>query len=269
MLSTVSKVGKVLELFTPERQEWGVSEVAGTLDFPKSSAHELLATMSCIGLLRRGPHGRYRLGWRILEFGHVLLSSTEFESEARTEMERLVARFGETVHLAVLEDNQVIYVGKLQGTHAVQVTLTHIGSAWGAHCSAVGKVLLAFQSREQVVSMVSRHGLPQVTPRTITDLDSLQDELRKVAQQGYAYDIEESCIDLCCVAAPIRDYCGKVAAAMSISVPSYRFHSNQVEYQLAIVDASHSISRSLGYAMRSRSPEIGVRQARSGKWTTT
>ncbi|TBH15457.1 IclR family transcriptional regulator [Thermus thermamylovorans] len=247
MLGTVQKVGEVLELFTRERPEWGVSEVAKALGLPKSSAHALLATLAQIGLLKRSREGRYRLGWRILALAQVLLYTSSWRQEARRAMEELVARFGETTHLAVLECGRVVYVDKLEGTRAVKVATTGVGVELPAHCSGVGKVLLAFRSWEEVESIVAERGMPAFTPNTITTLDELRTELQAVRERGYAYDIEEVVPELCCVAAPIRDHTGEVVAAMSLSVPFYRFQQLKEEYRRAILEATRAVSERLGY----------------------
>ena len=247
MLGTVQKVGEVLEHFTRENPEWGVSEVAKALGIPKSSAHALLSTLAQIGLLKRGREGRYRLGWRILTLSQVLLSTCSWRQEARKAMEELVARFGETTHLAVLECGRVVYVEKLEGTRAVRVVNTGVGMELPAHCSAVGKVLLASRPWEEVVKIMARQGMPAFTPNTITTLDELFTELEAVRERGYAYDIEEAVPELCCVAAPIRDHTGEVIAAMSLSVPFYRFQQMKEEYRKAILEATRTVSERLGY----------------------
>ncbi|WP_337844607.1 IclR family transcriptional regulator [Thermus sp.] len=247
MLGTVQKVGEVLELFTREHPEWGVTEVARALGIPKSSAHALLATLSQIGLLKRSRDGRYRLGFRVLALAHVLLSTSSWREEARKAMEDLVARFGETTHLAVLECGRVVYVEKLEGTRAVKVATTGVGVELPAHCSAVGKVLLAHRPWEEVLGIVEARGLPALTPNTITTLDELKTELQAVRERGYAYDIEEAVPELCCVAAPIRDHTGEVIAALSLSVPFYRFQERKEEYRRAVLEATRAVSERLGY----------------------
>lgn len=183
--------------------------MAKALAIPKSSAHALLATLAQIGFLKRTREGRYRLGWRILALSQVLLSTSSWREEARRAMEELVARFGETTHLAVLECGRVVYVEKLEGTRAVRVVNTGVGVELPAHCSAVGKVLLAFRPWEEVERIMAERGMPAFTPNTITTLDELKTELQAVRERGYAYDIEEVVPELCCVAAPIRDHTGR------------------------------------------------------------
>lgn len=247
MLHTVQKAAEVLNLFSIERPEWGVSELAKALSFPKSSASALVSTMAEQGLLRRTSSGRYKLGWRVVALSQVLLSTTDFHIEARPVMQSLIARFGETVHLATLEGGQVIYVDKLQGTRAIQVAVTGVGYRLPAHCSGVGKVILAHRPWEEVCQILHSKGMTALTSHTITTPECFKKELARVAAQGYAYDMEEAVEELCCVAAPIRDHRGEVVAALSLSVPAYRFQQVREQYRLAIVGATKQISESLGY----------------------
>lgn len=247
MLHTVQKAAEVLNLFSTEQPEWGISQLSKRLSFPKSSTSALVSTMAEEGLLRRTSSGRYKLGWRVVALSQVLLSTTDFRLEARPVMETLITRFGETVHLATLESEQVIYVDKLQGTRAVQVSVTGVGYRLPAHCSGVGKVILAERPWDEVQQILSCRGMAAVTSKTITTLEAFRAELACVAHQGYAYDIEEAVEELCCVAAPIRDHSGEVVAALSLSVPAYRFQQAREQYRLAIVGATKQISENLGY----------------------
>jgi IclR family transcriptional regulator, KDG regulon repressor len=243
----MEKVGNVLNLFSFKCPEWGVSEVAKTLAIPKSTTSEIMASLADQGLLCRTDEGRYRLGWRLFHLSQVLLDNTDFCIEARQVMRELVERWGETSHLAVLDEAQVLYVEKLQGTPAVQILLSRVGARLPPHCSGVGKVLLAHRTWHEVTTLLEEQGLKAFTPNTITSFDRLAKELEQVRQRGYAYDHEELVLGLCCVAAPIYDLSGQALAALSISVPAYRFYPKQETYTTIILKATERISEALGY----------------------
>lgn len=247
MLQTVRKAAEVLNLFSVDHPEWGISELAKTLSFPKSSTSALVSTLAEDGFLRRTSTGRYKLGWQVMALSQILLSTTDFRTEARPVMESLITRFGETVHLATFENGQVIYVDKLQGTRAVQVSVTGVGHRRPAHCSGVGKVMLAHRPWEEVLQILTNKGMPKFTPNTITTPEALKQELEQVRAQGYAYDLEEAVEELCCVASPIRDHTGEVVAAMSLAVPTYRFQQGKDQYRLAVVSTTRQISENLGH----------------------
>ena len=250
MPSTIRKAMRVLELFSLERPEWGVSDVARALGFPKSTTSELMSSLADQRLLSRTAKGRYRLGWRLFELSQTLLDTTEFRIEARRVMEELVRRWGETVHLAVLDGVHAVYIEKQQPTPAVKIRISRAGARLPAHCSGVGKVLLAHCEWGYVAELLEDQGIPALTENTITDLEALAEELERVRERGYAYDHEEITIGLCCVAAPIYSSEGKVIASISFSVPAYRFRPRESKYTAAILDAARHISESTGAKLK-------------------
>ena len=217
MLQTIQKAGELLTLFDREHTEWGVREVATKLKIAKSSAHDLMSSLAKLGFLNKTEDNRYRLGWRLVTLSETLLATTELRKEAHPIMEDLATEYQETLHLAVLDDTQAVYVDKLEGRQAVRVELTSLGARLYAHCSALGKVLLAYKEESEVKRIIQTAGLPRFTENTITEEEDLLDNLIKIRKQGYAYDLEEILPDLCCVAAPIYDYTGNVIAAISMS----------------------------------------------------
>jgi IclR family transcriptional regulator, KDG regulon repressor len=247
MLQTLQKASEVLALYDREHTEWGVREVAMKLKIAKSSAHDLLSSLAQIGFLHKTEDSRYRLGWRLVTMSETLLATTELRQEARPVLEELATQYKETIHLAVLDDTKAVYIDKLEGQQAVRVELTSLGTRLYPHCSALGKVLLAYIPEEEVRRIVQQAGLPGFTPNTITDEEELQQSLAKIRKQGYAYDLEEILPDLCCVGAPIYNYSGLVIAAVSMSLPAYRFRRAQKEYRDAIVRTAKIISQRLGF----------------------
>jgi DNA-binding IclR family transcriptional regulator len=247
MLQTIQKAGELLALFDRNHTEWGVREAATRLKIAKSSAHDLMSSLAQLGFLNRTEENRYRLGWRLVTLSETLLATTELRKEAHPVMEELAAQYQETIHLAVLDGTQAVYVDKLEGKQAVRVELTSLGARLYAHCSALGKVLLAYSPEEEVQRIIQTAGLPSFTPNTITDEAELAQALAKIRKQGYAYDLEEIMPDLCCVAAPIYNHNGQVIAAISMSLPAYRFKRSQTEFRESILRAAKTISARLGF----------------------
>jgi len=247
MLQTIQKAGELLALFDRDHAEWGVREVAAQLKMAKSSTHDLMASLAKLGFLNKTEENRYRLGWRLVTLSETLLATTELRKEAHPVMEDLATQYQETIHLAVLDDTQAVYVDKLEGRQAVRVELTSLGARLYAHCSALGKVLLAYSSEQEVKRIIQIAGLPRFTENTITEEEELLQNLIKIRKQGFAYDMEEILPDLCCVAAPIHNYTGQVIAAISMSIPAYRFKRSQTEYREGVMRAAKTISKRLGY----------------------
>lgn len=247
MLQTIQKAGEILALFDREHPEWGVREAAAKLKIAKSSAHDLMSSLAKLGFLNKTEDNRYHLGWRLVTLSETLLATTELRKEAHPVMEDLAAQYQETIHLAVLDDTQAVYVDKLEGRQAVRVELTSLGARLYAHCSALGKVLLAYSSEPEAKRIIQTAGLPRFTENTITDEEELLQNLIKIRKQGYACDMEEILPDLCCVAAPIYNYAGQVIAAISMSIPAYRFKRSQTEFRDGVMRAAKTISKRLGY----------------------
>jgi IclR family transcriptional regulator, KDG regulon repressor len=247
MLNTILKAGRVLSLFSREQPEWGIREMAEAMGIAKSSAHDLMSSLASIGLLSQTDDRRYRLGWKLVELSEALLATTELRAAARDVMQELIDTYQETLHLAILDRGKVVYLDKLEGRQAIRVELTGLGTRLYPHCSALGKVLLAHLAWDEVETLIDVQGLPGFTDNTITEPSKLRDELAKTREQGYAFDIEEIVPDLCCVAAPIQDHTGRVIAAISMSVPAYRFQRSCGDFQRAIVHSGKIISRQLGY----------------------
>jgi len=247
MLQTIQKAGELLALYDREHTEWGVREVATRLKVAKSSAHDLMSSLAKLGFLNKTEDNRYRLGWRLVTLSETLLATTELRKEAHPVIEDLASQYQETIHLAVLDGTQAVYVDKLEGRQAVRVELTSLGARLYAHCSALGKVLLAYQEEDEVKRIIQAAGLPRFTDNTITNEEELLQNLVKIRKQEYAYDLEEILPDLCCVAAPIYDHTGQVIAAISMSIPAFRFRRSQTEFRDGVMRAARKISKYLGY----------------------
>ncbi len=199
------------------------------------------------GLLSRTPGGRYRLGWRLFELSQAFLEHTDFCIQAKQAMHELVERWGETTHLAVLDGMQVVFVEKLRGTPAVQIMLSRVGARFPAHAAAVGKVLLAAAPAYTLSHLLEGQELSAFTQHTITRRERLEQELEQIRDRGYAVDHEEVVQGVCCVAAPLRDADGHVLAAMSLSLPAYRFFPQEDHYIETIVRVTDHVSEQLGY----------------------
>ncbi|HEX7660715.1 MAG TPA: IclR family transcriptional regulator [Pseudonocardiaceae bacterium] len=244
-LNTVAKVGRVLDLFAPEQPEWGVSEVAEALRIPRSSAHALLASLADIGLLQWREGGRYRIGWRTLELAETRRGMIDVRAAAAPVLARLVRTHGETCHLAVRDRMHVLYVDKLLGNHNITVQGARVGTKLDMHCTGVGKVLLAFADPGDVDEYLASIPLPRHTPNTITDKDAFRAELARIRAQGVGFDLGEAVEDVFCVAAPVRDELGQVAAAVSLSAPVNRFTKHREEYLRSVKTAATEISRAV------------------------
>ncbi len=248
MLGTILKVGQLLALFDGDHPEWRVSDAAQKLGIAKSSAHDLMSSLTHIGLLTQTEEGRYRLGWKLMELSEILQETSELRTVARPIMEQLGRQYQETLHLAILDRCKVVYLDKIEGRQMIRVEISGLGTHLYPHCTGVGKVMMAHLPSAQVEDVIRQNGLPRFTDNTITQADTLRMELEVIRRRGFGYDMGEVVSDLRCVAAPIYNYRRKAIAALSMSVPVYRFERSETEFRTAIVRAAHTISHYMGFA---------------------
>jgi DNA-binding IclR family transcriptional regulator len=260
MLNTVRKVGPVLDLFTPEHPEWRMTDIAKALGMPKSSTHALVSTLAEIGLLSIGSQGRYRLGWRLLTLSERMRASLDFREVAMPVMTALAAALRETVLLSVLDGDEVLYVERAEGSHpTVRLAGVRVGGRLPLHCSASGKILLADRDPAEVRAIVERAGLRPLTQRSHRGFDELDADLGRVRARGYATDDGEIVVDVCCLAVPVHDRYGAVLAAMSVSVPKYRFAATRDAVLDALSRAGEDVSERLREADPARPEVLGAR----------
>jgi DNA-binding IclR family transcriptional regulator len=247
VLGTVGKASRLLDLFTNEAPEWGVTEAALALGVPRSSAHDLLDTLACTGFLRRVEGNRYRLGLKLLSLSNTALSSLPVRSAARPVMDALARRLGAAVHLATLEQAEVLYVDKATPSIGPRSELSGAGRRLPLQCTAVGKVLLAHQSPGTIALTLEQLTMEQLTDRSVSSLDALRFELATAKRAGVVRDREGSVAGICCHAAPITES-GRVSAAISISVPLDSEARLGDRYDEIVFGAAARISRELNLA---------------------
>lgn len=246
-IQAVERVGAILDVFTPEVPELGVTEIAERTGLHKSTAHRFLVNLEAVGLLERDPRSqRYRLGLRMFEMGGIVLEQMSLWDEALPFLEQLVSESGETGHLAVLERGEAIYIEKVEARRALRIP-SAMGRGYPAHATSLGKVLLSDLGEDEVRAITDAHGMTSYTSTTTTDVDRLLAELAAIRDQGYAVDDEEYDEGLRCVGAPIRDHTGRVVAALGIGGPVTRVTPERVDaLARLVIDAADGLSRRLG-----------------------
>ena len=229
--------------------ELGLVELAARAGLQPSTAHRLLSTLVGRGyVIQTADTGRYLLGYKVLELASFVNGRTaHLRALARPHLVSIQKITGETTNLTVLEGPQVVYIDQVEGSRSVRM-FTQVGRAVPAHTSAAGKVILAFYASDLVEKLYAEEPLGQLTPRTLTTLEGLGDELARIRRRGYAIDNEEHEEGVSCVAAPIFDHEGEVRAAISVSGPAPRIHSaDTAELGELLTTRTAEISRSLGF----------------------
>ncbi|MGP4113678.1 IclR family transcriptional regulator [Streptomyces sp. 4N509B] len=251
----VSRALDILELFLDGDGTLSAPEITRRLQLPRTTVHELVTTLAARSYLVPvpGQPGRYRLGVRTYQLGSRYAEQLDLAAEGHQVARAVAETCGETVHVAVLEDVDVIYIAKVDSTHAVRM-VSAAGRRLPAHCTAVGKMLLASLSPDDLDTRLPAPGgeeLRAMTPNSITSPDELRSRLAEIRERGVAMEQRESNPDVSCVAAPVRDRSGRVVAALSISVPMVRWSGERQDElaELAVKGASQ-LSERLGHHPR-------------------
>jgi IclR family KDG regulon transcriptional repressor len=238
----------ILDALAVGRRDASLGELAEAVKLHKSTVHRLANILEGYRLVQRDPRtGRYQLGLRLFELGSLAVGNFNVRERARPHMERLVYEVDETVHLCVLDAGEVLYIDKIEPSRSVRMA-SRVGRRNLAHCSSVGKAMLAWLPENEVDDILRRHGLPRMTPHTIVTPAELKSELARVRKRGYAIDNEEAEEGLRCVGAAVLDHTGRAVAALSISAPAFRLPMDKLAHVAASVcHAARVLSEESGY----------------------
>lgn len=247
MVRTVQRAIQILELLTG-RGPLGVSDISRRLRIPKSSAHNILETLVAGRLLEKeAERNLYHLGGKLIELGNRAREGIAIQRIARPYLRALNEELDDTVHLTVLDHDEVLYIDCIESRKPLRMHSV-IGVRAPLHCTAVGKAIMAHLAPRDVDRIVKTQGLAAFTSTTITTRKALDDELDKTRRRGYAVDNMEHEDLLRCVGAPIRDHSGAVIGAISVSGPSQRITVRSLPgIAPKVVSAAGAISAGLGF----------------------
>ena len=236
----VARVTSILGAFTPQDDSLGPSELSRRTGLAKSTAARIAGELAEHHLLERRGTG-FRLGLRLFELGESAARPRDLRKVALASMADLRNAVGLTVHLAVLEQFEVVYIEILPSRSTPRLP-SRVGGRMPAHATAVGKALLAASSAA-VLDEFLRRDLRKVGPNTITTATRLRSELARIRTSGIAYEREESGPHVACAASAVRDHDDVAVAAISAAGGSRNFDVRRVG--LAVRTAAESISRQL------------------------
>jgi IclR family transcriptional regulator, KDG regulon repressor len=246
-LASVTTALRVLKSFDANHREWGVSEMARHLGIGKSTAHRVLATMVEERILAQDPEsGRYRLGLAIFDLGGAIATRYDLHEAVLAPMSELRQRSGQTIQVAVLDGREVVYVERLDAPDTTRTFLA-LGRRHHAHCTATGKVLLAYLPEKELVRLLKGWEFAVQTPHTITDADRLRTVLKTVRDRGFAENWHESRLGVVSIGAPVHSRDGRVVAALSLAGPEERIAPYRREFALATMETAAVASRRLGF----------------------
>jgi len=237
----------ILEYLSQSSAPRGPTEIAAATGMHKSTAYRLLATMCAGGYVERTDAGAYHIGVKLVGIVSSHISNLELLTEARPFLSELHAETQLTVHLGILELDEVVYIEKMDVSRNLRI-YAQIGMRVPAFCSSLGKCLLSGLSGDEFDFLYQHRALSQYTPNTITSHRNLKEHIREVRRLGWALDDEEYITGNRCVGAPIFDYRGEIIAAVSASGPTLLLSDEQIPPIAARVrQAAAGISHRLCY----------------------
>lgn len=245
-VAAVLKVFAILQALG-EHAEVGVSDLSMRVAMPKATVYRFLQTMKTLGYVRQdGDSERYGLAMKMFELGTKALQYPELVELAKHPMQMLSDRTGETVHLGMLIDSEIIYVHKVDSRHMLGM-YSRVGRRAPLHCTAIGKVLMAWEHPERRDLVLQGAEFKRFRDKTICDREAYLAELAQVRVQGFGEDREEFDEHIRCLGVPIFDRLNQPIAGLSVSFPTFRYDDALAAEVVAMLTAaSREISQGLG-----------------------
>jgi len=245
---SVSKALRLMEALADADGPVGVSELGRQVDMDKGSVSRMLRTLELSGFVTQDPVTKsYMLGLTLVHLGQKVLRRINLRNAARGSLESLAVHSGECAHIAVLVGGRALYIDQAAPSRGVSIDAP-IGTLAPLHCTALGKILLAFQPESAQKTLLDSMHLESFTRRTLTDLGAVKRELEQIAARRVAYDDEEFSVGVRCLAVPIFKHDGSVAAAIGLSGPSPRVTDERLqEWAKLLHEEAFSVSVQLGW----------------------
>lgn len=243
--SSLRNALRLLNLFSVDEPELQLEDIASALEVGQSTAYRLVHTLIEEGFIVRDPSAKsYRLAASVLALSHTIMTKVDLCRLSIPILEKLAEVTGETAHIGVFKDHQVLYLLKMDSLYPVHL-LSHAGRKNPVHCTSTGQVLLAYQS-EEIIEQVINQGLTGYTTTTITDPIQLKNLLKTIRIQGYAVSQEELHEGGVSIAAPVKNSKGHVIAAVSIAGPAIRLNKQTLPKLIKQVQqAADKVSKKL------------------------
>jgi IclR family transcriptional regulator, KDG regulon repressor len=247
---TVDAAAKALDLlnvFSFTERKLSLNTLAARTGIPRATAFRLLSTLEQSGFVAK-VGAEYHLGIKCLVLGNVVAADLDVREKAHPHLVALRDITRETAHIAVLHQWQVVYLERVPSPQPVGFMQSRAGAILPAHCTALGKTLLAYQPEHEVAAWAAAATFEALTPYTHTSAQPLLEELQFIRERGYALDEQEHEIGVRCIAAPILNHRGEVVAAISVAGPEYRMPETMAGSTMAeqVCASARAISHELG-----------------------
>ncbi len=245
-LKTAEKLLLVLEMFSREKTEWGVTELSDSLNLSKTVIYRILNTLESHNYLFQNPdNNKYRLGNKFIQLGEIARHNFDIVDLAEKHLFRLASRVEETVLMDVLDprNNTSVCVEKIESSKEIKFTC-NLGEQVPLYAGAYGKAILAWLKPEKIDEVLMAN-LKQYTSNTNTDPDSLREELEEIKESGYAITYGEWNPGGMSVASPVLDHQKQAVAAVGISGPEFRMADKIDHYIQLCLETAENISQNL------------------------
>jgi len=241
-VQSVGKALAILELFGEDNPAMSISEIAAGTGLNRATAYRFCQTLLSLGYLEELGKGELRPGLKAISLARAALGSRELPELAVPYLRDLQSQTHETVNMALLDGDEVVYVARLLSDHLLALRL-FVGSRLSAIGSSLGRAMVAFLPDEEIDAMLARSKLESTTQRSITDPEKLRAELRKIRSRGYAVNDQELVIGVTGVAAPVFGLSGRPLAAINLSI-SHPVKASEIHDELAplVLQTARSIS---------------------------
>jgi DNA-binding IclR family transcriptional regulator len=247
-IKSIEKALDLLELLSDNKKEMGITEINRELHMGFSTIHRILNTLKYRGyIVQNQQTSKYMLGTKLFILGCKVQNTTNLIKVVTPFLQRLSQNTNETINFAILEGREAIYLFKIESKEMLKAGI-EVGTKVAAHCTSLGKVLLAFLPEQEFMMLYPNENekLPTFTPNSISSVEELKKYLKKIKKQGYAIDEEEYKIGVNCLGVPIINDEGKAIAAISISGPVSRFSLFEMEkVKSMLIALSQDISKQL------------------------
>lgn len=236
-VQSLGRAFSILEEVARHREGIGLAELSKLVGLHNSTTFHLAKTLVSLGYLRQETNKRYRVGRPLFALAASALDEIEMVNVATPVLEDLSRETSESSHFAVRMGDAVVVIARTSGPGAFQLT-DRVGVVRPAHCTALGKIILASLSPEQLKRFIDRAELKPSTPKSITDAGVLTREIAEVQRTGVAFDDGEFNPEVRCVAVPVTDFTGKVIGALGISGPIWRLSNQSLHASAQVVQAA-------------------------------
>jgi IclR family transcriptional regulator, KDG regulon repressor len=258
----VQSIGRgfaIMEEIARNRNGIGLADLSKRVGLHNSTTFHLVKTLVTLGYVRQLPDTkRYRIGRPLFALAASALDEIEMMSLANPVLDDLARETGESAHFSVPMGDAVVVLARTSGQGAFQLT-DRVGVVRPAHCTALGKIMLAALQGDQFERFLKRADLKAHTPKSITSAETLRREINEVRRAGLAIDDGEFDAELRCAALPVRDFSGQVIGAIGISGPVWRLSIEALQKRARVVRAAADrLSIEFGY---SGEPEPRIRAA--------